>query len=190
MKNNLQSIEGFVFRFKIKIVTCWARLRFYHFFSRVGKKVVFVSPPNFSPDFRAPLFLDIGDSCEFYENVSFRGRGNLRIGNHCSINSGVIFGLTCDMTIGNHVMIADNVSFRTADHEFKDTSIPMLQQGEVSASVTVEDDVWIGANAVILRGVRLGKGSIIGANAVVTKDIEPYTIAAGVPAKEIKKRTP
>jgi len=85
-------------------------------------------------------------------------------------------------------MIADNVSFRTADHEYADLSIPMMEQGERPLPIVVGDDVWIGANATILRGVTVGRGVIIAAHAVVVKDVQPFDIVGGVPARTIGTR--
>jgi len=85
-------------------------------------------------------------------------------------------------------MIAQCVSIRDTDHNFEDCNIAMIDQGIVTDSIIIENDVWICHGAVVTRGVTIGKGSIIAANAVVTKDIEPYTIVGGIPAKLIKKR--
>ena len=101
----------------------------------------------------------------------------------------MIFGLTCDLTLGRHVLVGDNVSFRTADHEFTDTVTPISVQGERRGSIVVEDDVWLGANVTVLRGVRIGCGAIVGANAVVTRDVPAYAIVGGVPAKLIGNRS-
>lgn len=74
-------------------------------------------------------------------------------------------------------------------HKFDDIEVPMIKQGQLQASQTVvEDDVWIGANAIIMPGLTIKKGSIIGAGAVLTKDTEPFGIYGGVSAKLIKFR--
>lgn len=99
-----------------------------------------------------------------------------------------VIGVNERIYIGQHVMIAHAVSIRDTDHAFENISIPMQQQGIVTAPIYIEDDVWIGHGATILKGVRIGKGAIIAAGAVVTKDVEPYTIVGGVPAKFIRGR--
>jgi len=85
-------------------------------------------------------------------------------------------------------MIGPNVVMRTANHNFLRTDIPMQVQGHLFGDINIEDDVWIGANVTILGGVNIGRGSIIGAGAVVTKNVPSMAIAAGVPARLIKWR--
>jgi acetyltransferase-like isoleucine patch superfamily enzyme len=182
------SFEKGVHFFKIACVNIYTLFRFGLFIKTFGKNAKFLGVPEFDPDFRGALRVHIGQGTEIYKHVGFRGRGYICIGDFASVNSGVIFGTTSRITIGNYVMIADNVSFRNADHAFNDLSVPMLLQGEVSKDIVVEDDVWIGANVVILKGVHIGQGAIIGANAVVTQNVPPYKIFGGVPAKEIGDR--
>ena len=74
------------------------------------------------------------------------------------------------------------------NHIFKDLNIPIREQGELRYKTVIEDNVWIGAGAKILPGVVIGKGSIIASGAVVTKDVENFSVVGGVPAKFIKKR--
>jgi acetyltransferase-like isoleucine patch superfamily enzyme len=87
-------------------------------------------------------------------------------------------------------MIGELVSIRDFDHVIDQSEIPMRTQGFVGAPVVVEDDVWIGRGVAILKGVRIGRGAVIGANAVVNRDIPPYSIAVGVPARVVKTRNP
>jgi maltose O-acetyltransferase len=93
------------------------------------------------------------------------------------------------LTLGDDVMMAPDVVILTQNHRFDDPTVPMLDQGYGPArEVVIEDDVWIGTNAIILPGVRLGKGSIVAAGAVVTKDVPPYAIVGGNPARLLKSR--
>lgn len=86
-------------------------------------------------------------------------------------------------------MIAPEVVFIPQLHAAASTETPMSQQGVLDFPQTVvEDDVWIGLRAVIMPGLRIGQGSIIGAQAVVTKNVDPYTVVAGIPAKQIRSR--
>jgi maltose O-acetyltransferase len=123
----------------------------------------------------------------YFEYNVYIGKGSgVIIGSNCQINENVFIQ---GATIGSFVMIAPNVSILTKGHSFQDTEIPMIQQGDTEELIPViEDDVWIGRSAIIMPGVTLGKGSIIGAGAVVTKDVEPYSIVGGVPAKLLRKR--
>ncbi len=184
----IQRIERFGHMLRTGFATSWTLFRFGHYFERIGDCSYFYGVPEFDPDYRSPLIVNMGRAVTIYPNVSIRGRGRLTIGDCCSINGGVIFGLTCDLTMGRHVMVANNVSFRTADHEYADLALPMLEQGERALPIVIGDDVWIGANATILRGITIGQGAIIAAHAVVVKDVQPFEIVGGVPAKTIGSR--
>lgn len=91
--------------------------------------------------------------------------------------------------IGNDVLIAQNVVIRASNHQFNRLDIPIKDQGHVPGKIIIGDDVWICANAVITPDVTIGSHSIIAAGAVVTRDVPPYSIVAGVPAKIIHSRT-
>lgn len=86
------------------------------------------------------------------------------------------------------VRIGLRANIITNNHVFSDRQRPIMEQGVVCAPVTIEDDVWIGVNVTILPGVTVGKGSVLGAGAVVTKDVKPFTVVAGVPAKVMGRR--
>lgn len=116
------------------------------------------------------------------------GKGNgIIIGN----NSGI--GVNCEvrgpLEIGENVMMGPEVSIMTSSHNTLRTDIPMCKQGHLpKEKVTIKNDVWIGRRVVIMPGVTIGNGVIIGACAVVTKDVPDYAVVAGVPAKIIKYR--
>jgi acetyltransferase-like isoleucine patch superfamily enzyme len=114
------------------------------------------------------------------------------IGDDVGINLGVVIN-ACDggsIDIGNHVMIGPYCVFRSADHVFTDTSRPMKAQGHEGGKIVVEDDCWLGSHVVVTKNVTIGKGSIIGAHSVVTRDIPQYSIAMGTPAVVKKSRLP
>ena len=92
------------------------------------------------------------------------------------------------IVLGNDVLVAPNVVMRTSDHMTTALDKPIVQQGHISGEIIVEDDVWIAANVTITGGVHIGQGAVIAAGAVVTRDVEPYTIVGGVPARFVKKR--
>ena len=120
---------------------------------------------------------------------------NVYIGNNSYVGFNAFFNcLLAKVIIGNYVCIADEVMFITGDHkttvigEYMINNLKTKTDTNLDKDIVVEDDVWIGSRSIILKGVKIGKGSIIGAGSVVTKDIPPYSIACGVPAKVIKKR--
>ncbi len=113
------------------------------------------------------------------------GVGDLIIGDNTLVGmSNVLIG---PVTIGNNVILAQNVVVSGLNHEYKDISIPIKDQPVTTALITIEDDCWIAANVVITAGVTIGKHSVVAAGSVVTKDVPPYSVAAGNPARIIKQ---
>jgi len=103
------------------------------------------------------------------------------VGPNCIIYKGV--------SLGNYSMLANNVSIIGADHEYKKPGIPIIFSGRPKQKKTViGNDVWIGAYSRIMTGVKIGDGVIVALGSIVTKDLEPYNIYGGVPAKKIKNR--
>lgn len=94
------------------------------------------------------------------------------------------------ITIGDRVYTAPQVQMLAVNHVFDDPTRPMVEQGITAQGITVEDDCWIGAGAIITDGVTVGKGSVVAAGAVVTKDVAPRSVVGGVPAKLIKQIEP
>lgn len=109
-----------------------------------------------------------------------------------SIGSGSGLGVNCSVhgpiTIGDNVMMGPDVTILTQTHNIERTDIPMGQQGMRVAEVVIGNDVWIGMRVIIMPGVKVGDGVVIGAGAVVTKDVPAFAIVGGVPAKVIKYR--
>lgn len=110
--------------------------------------------------------------------------GDLIIGNHTRIGLGNT--LIGPVTIGNHVNLAQHITVTGLNHNYENAEKRIDEQGVSTQLVIVEDDVWIGANAVILAGVTIGKHSVVAAGSVVSRSIPPYSICAGCPAKVIK----
>ena len=131
-------------------------------------------------------FIDLGPGCKVEQHVTFGNGKNIRVGKHCQINERVYIQ---SATIGDYVLIAPRVSILSKQHRYDQIDIPIALQG-ISKDIPpiIEDDVWIGRNAVIMPGITIGKGSIVGANAVVTRDVDRFSVVGGVPAKLIKKR--
>ncbi len=111
--------------------------------------------------------------------------GDVIIGDHTRI--GLHNTIIGPVDIGNHVNLAQGITVTALNHNFSDTNKRIDEQGVSTNPVTIEDDVWIGANAVILPGVTIGEHCVVAAGAVVTKDVPPHSLVAGVPAKVIKK---
>lgn len=112
------------------------------------------------------------------------GVGNVEIGERTIIGLGnTIIG---PVVIGNDVMLAQNVVVSGMNHGYDDINLPPSRQKDVTKQINIGDEVWIGANSVITAGVTIGKHSVIGAGSVVTKDIPPFSIAVGNPARIIK----
>lgn len=134
-------------------------------------------------------FIEIGSGTWlFYHCMLNTSGGWIEIGNDCTVNSFAVLYGNGGLDIGNGVRIAPHVIIAAMNHIFEDPDMPIWKQGIKAEGIKIEDDVWIGAGAKILDGVTIGRGSVIGAGAVVTKNIPPYSVAAGVPARVIKKR--
>ena len=110
--------------------------------------------------------------------------GDVIIGDHTRI--GLHNTIIGPVDIGNHVNLAQGITVTALNHNFSDTNKRIDEQGVSTNPVTIEDDVWVGANAVILPGVTIGEHCVVAAGAVVTKDVPPHSLVAGVPAKVIK----
>jgi len=120
---------------------------------------------------------------------------SIHVGNHVNLGAGAtLLATRAEIRIGNHVMFGPGVTVRGGNHRFDVVGryIDTIQEVEKRSSddlgVVIEDDVWVGGNATILHGVRVGRGSVIGASAVVTRSVSPYSIVAGNPARVIGRR--
>jgi acetyltransferase-like isoleucine patch superfamily enzyme len=113
------------------------------------------------------------------------GMGAVHIGARTFIGiSNVLIG---PLQIGNDVIVAQHVVFSGLNHTYTDVNRPIKDQPTSFAEIVVEDEVWIGANAVITAGVRVGKHSVVAGGSVVTKDVPPYSIVGGNPARVLKQ---
>lgn len=112
----------------------------------------------------------------------------LKVGDNSNIGPFSYIGCSGLIEIGNNVMISPRVSIYAENHNFGDTGVPMKSQGVSRHRVKIEDDCWIASNSVILAGVTVGTGSVIAAGSVVTKDVAPFSVVAGNPARVIRAR--
>jgi acetyltransferase-like isoleucine patch superfamily enzyme len=110
------------------------------------------------------------------------------IGNNVGINHYCFIGVRGRIVIGDNVIFGPRVSVFSENHNFDRVDVPIKQQGVAKGTTTIGNDVWIGANVCIMSGVTIGDGCVIAAGAVVTRDVEPYSVIGGVPAKVLKKR--
>ncbi|UCJ10232.1 acyltransferase [Chitinophaga pendula] len=116
------------------------------------------------------------------------GMGAVTIGDHVRVGIGnVIIG---PVTIGNHVIMAQNIVVSALNHGYTDPHTPISLQPCTTGEIVIGEDSWIGANAVITAGVHIGKHAVVAGGSVVTKDVPPYTIVAGNPARIIKQYNP
>jgi len=135
------------------------------------------------------LFKHMGHHVNIERGAWFGSGQNIEIGDFSGM--GVNCRINGPVRIGSHLMMGPDVMIISRRHNFSRLDIPMMFQGDGEPKlVVIEDDVWIGARAIILPGVRIGQGAIIGAGAVVTKDVPPFAIVGGNPARVIKSRIP
>lgn len=143
--------------------------------------------------------ITVGDHCQFRSAVwsNFAGLNHpcviatlaegatIRIGNDCGFSATAI-GAACSVIIGNRVMVGANSSISDTDWHHTDPKKRAEGVAGASSPVVIEDDVWLGANVTVLKGVTIGAGSVIAANSVVTKSIPPGVMAGGIPARPLK----
>lgn len=128
----------------------------------------------------------IGNQTIVQQNFRFGNKGKVQIGRNCRINENVYIQ---SAIVGDNVLIAPNVAILASTHNFGRTNVPIVEQGDSEIkSVLIEYDVWLGRNVIVLPGIKIGSGAIVGAGSIVTKNIPPYAIFAGVPAKMIRMR--
>jgi acetyltransferase-like isoleucine patch superfamily enzyme len=133
--------------------------------------------------------IHIGNNTHIHENcMLITCGGNIEIGDYCYINPSTILYGHGGLKIGNNVLVAAQTIVIPANHIFTNKNQLIRLQGDTKQGIVIEDDVWIGCGCKILDGVTIGKGSVIGAGSVVTKDVEQYSVVVGVPAKVIKQR--
>jgi acetyltransferase-like isoleucine patch superfamily enzyme len=146
--------------------------------------------------------ISIGKNCHIYgQLVVYNYAGEISIGDNCSLGdmSRIVSGKKIE--IGNRVMIAHNVNIIDNNSHPKDAKLRhedfiqsyssgMKEYDLQAKEIIIEDDVWIGFNSIILKGVRIGRGAIIGAGSVVVKDVEPWTVNVGNPLRCVEKLEP
>lgn len=151
-------------------------------------------------DYRSPLlarlrwhfwrvhFTDLGPNTVISYKVTVRGYRNVRIGSNSRINHRAFIDGRAGLSIGSDVLIGFEAIIISSTHRFEDPHIPIRLQGNEGGPVHIGDDVWVGTRAIIMPGVTIGTGAVIGAGSIVTRDVEPYMVVVGVPARPIRLR--
>jgi acetyltransferase-like isoleucine patch superfamily enzyme len=112
----------------------------------------------------------------------------LRVGDRSNLGHWAYVGCSGFISIGSDVLMGPRVALLAEDHNLGSPDEPIKAQGVTRLPITIEDDVWLGAGAIVTGGVTVGRGSVVAAGSVVTKDVEPYSVVAGVPAKLVRSR--
>jgi maltose O-acetyltransferase len=137
------------------------------------------------------IFKKCGNNINIYRKAKFGLGDGIEIGDNSGIgtNAQISNVAGCgEVILGRDIMMGPDIFILVHSHNHSDVSKPMNSQGEITKRVIINDDVWIGARVIIMPGIIIGKGSIIGAGSVVTKDVLPYSVVGGVPARLIKWR--
>ncbi|HEX6447657.1 MAG TPA: acyltransferase [Streptosporangiales bacterium] len=133
--------------------------------------------------------LILGRWTHFGDGTAIRcHEGNLRVGEKTVFGQDVSVNCYLDVEFGAAGLVADRVYVADFDHRTDDLAVPIKDQGIVKRPVRVGADVWLGTKSTVLKGVEIGRGSVVGANAVVTRDVPAYAIVGGVPARLIRSR--
>jgi len=134
--------------------------------------------------------VQFGKNSEVQDYVIIKTFKNIvSIGENSQINPFTVIYGGAGVEIGNNVMIAPHCAIAAGTHDFIQVDKPMRLAGSFDKGpIVIEDDVWVGANCTITDGVRIGRGAVVGANSVVTKNVDPYDIVGGTPARKIRNR--
>lgn len=176
----LLKMLGFTFGLNVKILGDKSKIK-------VGKGVVFDGKVII--DLRKGGEVEIGKNTIIMEGVIINPFGGfVKIGENCSINPYCVIYGHGGLEIGDFVRIATHTVVIPANHVFDSLEVPIYKQGLTTKGIIIEQDVWIGAGVNILDGVKIGKGSVIAAGAVIKSNVDPFCVYGGVPGKLIKKR--
>ncbi|ADI63869.1 acyltransferase [Trichormus azollae] len=186
------------------------RLLYRRIFASIGEKVYI----QHGAEFICTAYIEIGNGVHIFKNVRLDAKGHpsnrIYLGNGVAIERNVDIGAmdhTCiyiddntfiapnvciagpgDIRIGKQCMIGSHTGIYANSHIFADPLLPIRHQGVTCQGIVIEDDCWLGHGVTVLDGVHIGQGSVVGAGAVVNKDIPPYSVAVGTPARVIKNR--
>jgi hypothetical protein len=134
--------------------------------------------------------VQFGQKVVLDHGMTIESRGSLIVGSNTVFGHHVTIGVRESVVIGRDCLIGEMVSIRDHDHGFHDAEKVIRSQEPLTAPVTIDDDVWIGSKATVTRGVRIGRGAVVGANSVVTVDVPAGVVVGGTPARVIRPRAP
>ncbi|MEO6981442.1 MAG: acyltransferase [Mucilaginibacter sp.] len=142
----------------------------------------------FKANFLRLLGSKIGRRITFYPGIKISPGNHLKLGDQVDLAWGVLITTAGGVEIGDRTLVGYNTMIFSANHVVPPGIEKIFYAGHAKKKVSIANDVWIGAGCIILPGVTVGEGAIIGAGSVVTKDVKPYTLVGGVPARLIKNR--
>lgn len=178
-------------RFSRLLAALWRRLRLIWLRARFPR-ANFGARSDIRSGFKLRLTLgaqfQTGDACVLDYDTTIECSGALNLGTRVILGHHCTIGCKESIEIGDDCLFAEMVSIRDHDHNFARLDVPIREQGATCAPVKIGRDVWLGAKVTVLKGVTIGDGAIIGANAVVTRDIPAGAIAVGLPARVVKMR--
>lgn len=125
----------------------------------------------------------LGKDCHFYPGAKIWAPWNLHCGDHVGVASGAEIYNPATIKLGDYVTISQNAYLCGANHDYNDPSFPLITD-----TIEIKHHAWIAARAIVLQGVTVGEGAVLAINALATKDLTPWTVYGGVPAREINKR--
>lgn len=177
----------------LKKFLCYPRKIVEHFLRYGGTRFVIFNISYIpSCHFRKLLYKGLG--VKMGKNVTIHFRTELRAPEKLSLGDGSIIGDNAildarrGLTIGRNVNLSSNVSIYTLQHDHRDPYFGLPSEDKVKLSVEIDDRVWLGANVIVLPGVHIGEGAVCCAGCVVTKDVEPFAVVAGIPARKVNER--
>lgn len=177
----------------LKKFLCYPRKVVEHFLRYGGARFVIFNISYIpSCHFRKLLYKGLG--VKMGKNVTIHFRTELRAPEKLSLGDGSIIGDNAildarrGLTIGRNVNLSSNVSIYTLQHDHRDPYFGLPSEDKVKLSVEIDDRAWLGANVIVLPGVHIGEGAVCCAGCVVTKDVEPFAVVAGIPARKVNER--
>lgn len=157
-------------------------------FATFGRRTVLTLPIRLAGTHRIAIGSGVfvgGDS--WLQAIGDGAETALQIGDGTSISGHCVLSAASHVRLGRNVLLARNVYISDHSHAYADPELPVLQQGITGIdAVDIEDGAWLGQNVVVCPGVRIGKGAVVGANSVVTRDVPDRTLAVGAPARVVK----